>query len=206
MRGVRLEADAFAERWPWEPITPRDVGPVLRGLPVSWWIAGGTAIELFLGRPTRRHLDLDLAILRRDQFALWHHLTGWEICVAHPDRKLEHWDGRALELPTKRFWARPRPGEPWWFDGHLAEARGDSWVFADDERVSLPLSRLGRATDEGLPYLAPEVALFYKLINPTPKAKADFRATRPRLSADSVVWLREALELVRPGHPVVPLL
>ena len=70
----------------------------------------------------------------------------------------------------------------------------------------LPLSRLGCATDEGLPYLAPEVALFYMLINPMPKAKADFRAARPHLNPERRDWLRAAFALVLPDHPVLPLL
>jgi hypothetical protein len=206
IRDMRLEADAFAGLWPWEPITPHDVAQLLRGLPASWWIAGGAAIELFLGRRTRRHYDLDLAILRPDQLALRRHLAGWELCVASPDRRLEQWDGRALELPIERFWARPEPGAPWWFDGHLEEVRDDRWVYRRDERIWLPLSRFGCRTVDGLPYLAPEVALFYMLINPMPKAKTDFRAACPHLSPERRDWLRAALALVQPGHPVLPLL
>jgi hypothetical protein len=206
MRDMRLEADAFAGLWPWEPITPADIAELFRGLSVSWWIAGGTAIELFLGRPMRRHYDLDVAILRPDQLALRRHLAGWDMCVAYPDRRLERWDGCALELPTERLWVRPRPGAPWWFDGHLEEVRDDRWVYRGDERISLPLSRLGRKTDHGLPFLAPELALFYMLINPMPKAKADFQAARPHLTIECRAWLRGALALAVPGHPVLPLL
>ena len=206
IRHVRLEADAYAGLWPWEPITPDDAAELLRGLRVPWWIAGGAAIDLFLGRPTRRHYDFDLAILRPDQLAFRRHLAGWDLCVASPDRHLEPWDGGALELPIERFWVRPKPGAPWWFDGHLEEVRDDRWVYRGDERVWLPLSRLGCATDEGLPYLAPEVALFYMLINPMPKAKADFRAARPHLNPERRDWLRAAFALVLPDHPVLPLL
>lgn len=203
---MSVGAPAFAGLWPWEPITPRDVAELLRPLRVPWWIAGGSAIELFLGRETRRHYDLDVAILRRDQLALRRHLAEWDLCVATPERRLERWDGQKIELPVARFWARPRPGAAWWLDGRLEEARDDRWFYRNHELISLPLSQFGCTNEEGIPFLAPEVTLFYMLIYPTPKAKADFLAVHRHLRLASREWLHRALELVAPGHPVLPLL
>jgi Aminoglycoside-2''-adenylyltransferase len=203
---MTLEDRAFAGLWPWEPITPNDAAEVFRELPVPWWISGGWAIELFLGGPTRHHYDLDLAVLRSDQRVLRRHLADWDLHVALPDRRLEPWDGRFLEPPIARVWIRPARGAPWLCDSYLEEARDDRWVYREDERVSLPLERLGRTTEEGIPYLSPEIVLFYMLVRPTPKAKADFLAARPKLSQESRAWLRRALELAHPGHPVLPLL
>ena len=203
---MSLKDPAVAGLWPWEPITPGDVADVLRGLPVPWWISGGWAIELFLGEQTRHHLDLDVAVLRRDQLALRRHLADWDLHFATPERRLEPWDGHVLEPPIARIWVRRARGAPWLCDGYLEEARDERWLYRDDERVSLPLSQLGRMTDEGLPFLSPEIALFYMLVRPTPKAKADFLAASPRLSAASRTWLRQSLEIAWPGHPVLPLL
>ena len=203
---MSLEEHAYAGLWPWELVTPRDVAEALSGLAVPWWIAGGAAIELFLGRTTRRRYDLDLAVLRRDQLALRQHLADWDLHLATPERRLFPWDGRFVELPIARFWVRRRPGAPWWLDGRLEEARDDRWFYRLDERVSLPLSEFGRVTDEGIPFLAPEVALFYMLINPTPKAKADFLATQKHLGPTSRAWLGHALAACHPGHPLLPLL
>jgi len=203
---VSLEEHAYAGLWPWELVTPRDVAEVLSGLAAPWWIAGGAAIELFLGRATRRRYDLDLAVLRRDQLALRQHLADWDLHLATPERRLYPWDGQFVELPIARFWVRQRAGAPWWLDGRLEEARGDRWFFRDDERISLPLSEFGRVTAEGVPFLAPEVALFYMLINPTPKAKADFLATQQHLAPEGRAWLGQALAACHSGHPLLPLL
>ena len=35
--------------------------------PAPWFIAGGWAIDLFLGRKTREHADVDFALSRLDQ-------------------------------------------------------------------------------------------------------------------------------------------
>jgi Aminoglycoside-2''-adenylyltransferase len=50
----------------WRPWRPREVAAFFAMLPIPWWIAGGWAIDLFLGRQTRRHEDIDVLILRQD--------------------------------------------------------------------------------------------------------------------------------------------
>jgi len=40
-----------------------------------WFIAGGWAVDLFLGRVTRSHKDIEIAIVRADQGALRAYLS-----------------------------------------------------------------------------------------------------------------------------------
>ena len=112
------EDAAWAGLWPWEEITPSDVADVLRGLPVPWWISGGWAIELFLGRRTRRHYDLDVTILRRDQLALRRHLATWDLHFATPKRGLAKGEGCFLESPIERNWNRRAPRAPCFCDSN----------------------------------------------------------------------------------------
>ena len=51
---------------------------VLHSLRRPWFVAGGWAIDLFLGRETRNHQDIDIAIFREDQFELRRHLANWK--------------------------------------------------------------------------------------------------------------------------------
>lgn len=51
----------------WEPLSVEEVVDLMSGLQVPWWIAGGWAIDLFLGRQTRAHGDTDVLIRRDDQ-------------------------------------------------------------------------------------------------------------------------------------------
>ncbi|MGH9027589.1 MAG: nucleotidyltransferase domain-containing protein, partial [Acidimicrobiia bacterium] len=44
--------------WAWEPLRPTDLRGLLADLRATWWIAGGWALDLFLGRQTRTHEDL----------------------------------------------------------------------------------------------------------------------------------------------------
>jgi hypothetical protein len=64
----------------------------------------------------------------------------------------------------------------------------------------MPYSELIERTAEGIPYGRPEVVLLYKAKHTRPKDDADFAAALPLLDAARRDWLRDALELVHPGH------
>jgi hypothetical protein len=50
----------------WEPLTPEQVAQLLRGVEIPWWIAGGWALDLFMGRQTRAHNDIEISVFRGD--------------------------------------------------------------------------------------------------------------------------------------------
>ena len=66
----------------WKPLRPEQVRPRLAAVGVPWWIAGGWALDLHLGRQTRPHADLDVGLLRADQQAVFEALADWELFVA----------------------------------------------------------------------------------------------------------------------------
>ena len=47
---------------PWDPWRPADIARLPAGVTVPWYVAGGWAIDLFIGRQTREHGDLEIAI------------------------------------------------------------------------------------------------------------------------------------------------
>jgi hypothetical protein len=180
----------------WERLHPRDVAGLLMGLDAHWWIAGGWALDLFLGTETRDHGDVDVAILRRDQLALRDLLRTWDLRYATPERTLVPWDGQRLALPIHGVWARRshEPSAPWTFEVLLNEHDGDRWVYRRDARVSRRVADLGEERD-GIPFLRPEVVLLYKSQHPD---DADFETVLPHLDEAARAWLRGALG---PRHP-----
>jgi len=195
------EVGDYGFLWAWELLTPAEVGPILTNFKRPWWIAGGWAVDLFLGRETRRHDDMDIAVLRGDQVALYQCLEGWDLQYATPEHKLKIWDGRRLDLPIHGIWAR-RSREataPWTCELLLNEHREDSWVFRRDHAVALPLDEIGAET-EGIPYLRPEIVLLYKAGESSPKNDRDFSLIRERLTQDQVRWFKNALAACYPMH------
>lgn len=191
-------------RWgPWEPASPAEVAEIFAGCQVCWWIAGGHAIELAAGRPVREHGDIDVLLLRRDQLAVQRALPGWQWQAADPPGRLRPWrPAEQLPVGVHDIWCRPGPGQPWRIQIMLDESCGDDWVSRRDQRVRRPLTSLGSVTAEGVPYLAPDIQLFYKGKAPRPKDEIDFAAVLPILSVPQREWLADALSLVYgPRHP-----
>jgi hypothetical protein len=70
-----------------------------------------------------------------------------------------------------------------------------------DRRVPRAVDkRLIEHTDDGIPYLRPEVVLLFKAKWTRPKDEDDLRDTLPLLDASRRALLGEWIALVHPGH------
>lgn len=197
---------AMAIEDPWQGLPVDEVAALLDGLPVRWWIAGGWAIDLFVGSSTREHRDVDVAVLRPDQLSVQAHLDGWDLRVAH-DGRLTRWaPGRLLAPHEHGIWARPNPASPWRLELLVDDVVDGQWGYRRNPAVRLPLDRLGRRTATGLPYLRPEVVLLYKAKRPRAPDEHDAGVTIPRLSRSERAWLAAAIVRDRPDHHWPPLL
>jgi aminoglycoside-2''-adenylyltransferase len=195
-----------------EPPAPRPAGPppapvvyvreLLAGFGATWFLCGGWAVDAWLGRQTRDHDDVDIAVFRDDERAIFDHLAGWHL-IAHDTPDADHtdpWDGRPLKFPAHihtHFHAR--------FDleFHLNERSGRDWIFSREPRVAMPLRRSIRRSAWGMPTAVPEVVVFYKAVaykDLRPRDEHDFLALLPHLTEKERRWLWEAVSLVHPGH------
>jgi hypothetical protein len=189
---------------------PLRVAALMSGYDNPWFVAGGWAIDLFLGRIRRRHKDLDFTIFRRDQLALQEHLAGFELKkLAGPDggEYIDPWQqGEFLELPIHQVWIEMGPDGWPTLEALLSETEGEEWWWRKNPQIRRPLSRLGRTSPIGVPYLSPEVVLLYKSRhmlddNPPPNDQIDFEDTVDLLDPEGRAWLRDTLETWFPGHP-----
>jgi aminoglycoside-2''-adenylyltransferase len=162
-----------------------------------WGIAGGWAIDLFIGHQSRPHIDIDIAVMRADQQQLRSQLSGRvEKVVEH--RRAKWSPTEVLDLPVHEIHVT-------WGDGYQVELllneqdkEAREWVFRRDWRIRRPLA--ATFTTSGVPHLSPEIVLLYKAKAPSPKDDADFHAALPHLREDQCLWLREALDVTAPGH------
>jgi hypothetical protein len=172
---------------------------MLAGMTVPWYVAGGWAIDLFLGRQTREHGDLEIAIPAPAFAAIRDALAGYEFDVVGSGLR---WP---LDSPAFRVmyqtWVREPGTGVYRADVFREPERGGAWVCRRDESISLPYEDVIRRTGDGIPYLVPEIGLLFKAKwAAEPKNQADFAATAGLLSQDAAGWLRRALQRVHPGH------
>jgi hypothetical protein len=192
----------YPNLWEWEEFDPPRLLEVMRDFAAPWWVAGGWALDLWLGRRTRDHQDLDIAVLRGDQRKLYATLRRWEMYYATTDhRLLPLRPGQWLEPPLHGVWARRAPDAPWLCEFLLNEHDGAAWLYPRNPAVRMPLAEMGSVISGGISILKPEIVLLYKAHERSGKDEADFRAALPHLWPSATAWLVRALEETTPGHP-----
>ncbi|WP_052849251.1 nucleotidyltransferase domain-containing protein [Streptomyces avicenniae] len=186
----------------WDPAPVREVAARFSGSGASWWVAGGFAIELAVGRRIRDHGDVDVLLLRPDQFAAQRALPGWEWWAADPPGSLRPWAPEEVLPPEVHdVWCRPGPGAPWRVQIMIDESHGEEWVSRRDPRVRRPIGTLGTTSADGVPFIAPDIQLYYKAKAPRPKDEEDFEAALPVLTARQRRWLADAIAGTYGPHP-----
>jgi hypothetical protein len=184
----------------WEPTQPRDAPKLLAGLTSPWWVAGGWALDLFLGRESRPHKDLDVGILRRDAPRVIEALPGWEFFQAQDDI-LRRLVDREPNPRVNSLWCRLQGASRWVLELMLDDCAGDDWVFRRHKDIRRPLAAAIRFDATRIPYLAPEIQLLYKAQRPRPGDHADFHSVAPRLDDGGRSFLHDALARIDPHHP-----
>ena len=185
----------------WQPVTPDQAADLLVGFPDPWWLAGGWAIDLFAGRTTRSHGDMDIALLRGSEPALRAHFAGWDVQIAH-NGAFEAWSGEILDPTRHQFWSRRQANGPWVLEVLLEDHSDGLWHFRRHASVVLPVKDLTRRNDAGVPYLCPEITLLYKAKSSDEVRNArDFETAAPLLDDNARRWLLRSLKEAHPGHP-----
>ena len=187
----------------WDAWRPEGVGRLLSGVRAPWYVAGGWAIDLFLGGERRPHEDLEIAVpaARFDELA--EALRDFELfVVTGPGEAVPLALARDRLAETHQTWVREPATKAWRLDVFREHSAGDTWICRRDPSIRLPFARLIEWTDGGIPYGRPEVVLLFKAKrSDEEKNRSDFAAALPRLGPDRRRWLRDALKRVHPGHP-----
>ena len=175
-----------------------------------WFLCGGWAVDAWLGRVTREHADVDVAVFHDQQTALYQHVAAG-VPIGHDDNvddsTQEPWAGRWLDVPAHIHMTAP--GIEW--DFQLCEREGSDLVLRREPLHRLPLERAAGMTGWEVPALTPPVIVYYKAIAPTwrnvprdaPRAHdaLDFERLVPLLDVDDRAWLVECIGAVDASHP-----
>jgi len=192
--------DSFAAAGPWKSTQPEAARFWFQQVDAPWWIAGGWALDLFVGHQTRTHGDLDIGILRRDAVGILSNLPSWEFFEAKNGELLRLLPGTLPRPEVNSLWGRPIGSELWVTELLLDEADGDKWLFRREPRISRPISTITRRDPRGIPYLTPEIQLLYKARASRPRDFGDFKVVLPLLDTGARLWLQRSLMDFDPKH------
>lgn len=187
----------------WAPWTPAHVAELLEDVEAPWYVAGGWAIDLYLGEQRRKHEDLEIAVPNSRFEELAETLDAFELFVITGENEaMPYRDARIRLADTHQTWVREPATELWRLDVLREPSDGDTWIFRRDETIRLPYAHVIERTADGIPYGRPEIMLLFKAKHePYTKDTGDFEAVLPRLDGARREWLAAAVSRMYPDHP-----
>jgi Aminoglycoside-2''''-adenylyltransferase. len=186
----------------WIPLTVSEIHEVFFKLPIQWCIAGGWALDLHYGSQTREHSDIDVIITRRDQLTVFDCLSPDWILYRAEQGKLTLWNGEYLEK-TNDIWVCKNNMSPWAFQLMIVDTENDYWVYKRNKAIRRPIDELFLMTNDGIPYLRPEIQLLHKGGSSEIREKdlADLKTMLPLFLPQEKEWLKSCLAIQFPqGH------
>ncbi|HEY6746899.1 MAG TPA: hypothetical protein VI357_14405 [Mycobacteriales bacterium] len=199
--GIELspaDLDALGARWSscW---SPGEVAERLAGVATPWYVAAGWALDLFRGRQTREHGDIEIGVPAAGFPEIRDRFRGYAFDAAGSGRI---WPdaGPDVLAAVHQTWLRDPATGDYLVDVFREPHDGGTWICRRDEAIRRPYQEIIRRTPGGIPYLAPEFVLLFKAKATRPKDQADFDATVPHLTADGRAALAGLLAQVHPGH------
>ncbi|MEV7901916.1 nucleotidyltransferase domain-containing protein [Streptomyces anulatus] len=192
------EIEALDARWS-SSWTPGEVAQRLSGIGTPWCVAAGWALDLFRGRQTRDHGDIEIAIPEAGFPEVRDRFPGYVFDAVGSGRIWE--DASPEELAAvHQTWLRDPATGNYVLDVFREPHDGDTWICRRDETIRLPYREIVHHTRDGIPYLAPELVLLFKAKHTRPKDRRDFDATVPHLTGAQRATWAELLARVHPGH------
>ncbi|MEW2514519.1 hypothetical protein [Streptomyces sp. NPDC046870] len=199
--GVELspdEIEALPARWSscW---TPSEVAQRLAGISAPWYVAAGWALDLFRGTRTRAHGDIEIAVPAASFPEVRHRFPGYVFDAVGSGRIWEDATPEALAAVHQTWLRDPATGN-YLLDVFREPHDGDTWICRRDESIRLPYGDIVHHTQDGIPYLAPELVLLFKAKHARQKDQADFEATVLHMTSAQRETLAGLLARVHPGH------
>lgn len=192
------EIEALDARWS-SSWTPGEIAQRLSGIGTPWCVAAGWALDLFRGRQTRDHGDIEIAIPEAGFPEVRARFPGYVLDAVGSGRIWE--DASPEELAAvHQTWLRDPATGNYVLDVFREPHDGDTWICRRDETIRLPYREIVHHTRDGTPYLAPELVLLFKAKHMRPKDRRDFDVTVPHLTGAQRATLAELLARVHPGH------
>ena len=187
------------------PYQPLEILSLLEAAPFRWWITGGWSIDLFLGKQTRSHFDIDVAIARSDHLNAQSYLNRWDFWSTmrndEGDIVLNRWViGHSLGIEIPGVWARESQNAPWRFEFLFQEINDGIWTFRYNDSVQHSVEEIGGYSPVNIPFQLPEISLLLKALRLRDIDEEDFQRVLPHLNHRQREQLSIDIRKIQPQH------
>ncbi|HJE24752.1 MAG TPA: amino acid transporter [Methylorubrum populi] len=184
----------------WDAWTPHELRQRLREVIVPWYVAGGWALDIWHGKQTRVHEDLEFVALRHDADHFRNILYELDF-FAVKDGIIEYLPP-SVPVPSdvSQIWGGDMQRGVWRVDLMIEQGAPDLWVYKRNQAIKMARSDAVRVSEGGIPYLAPMIVVLFKAKHCRDKDRADFELCLPKFSAcemeQLIIWLND----LHPNH------
>jgi hypothetical protein len=196
--GIELSPAEISARWS-SSWSPSEVAGHLAESTTPWCVVAGWALDLFHGRQTRDHGDIEIGVPAGSFAEIRSHFRGLVFDAVG--------GGLIWQDPTPdqlaavhQTWLRDPATGNYLLDVFREPHARDTWICRRDKSIRFRYGEIIQHTKDGLPYLAPELVLLFKAKHARPKDQADFDLTVPQLTPAQRKRLSELLSRTHPGH------
>ncbi|WP_297083587.1 nucleotidyltransferase domain-containing protein [uncultured Demequina sp.] len=182
---------------PWAPLAVEALASLLAPADARWWLAGGVALDRWVGAPIRPRENIDISTMPGDLTALLAVLPPhWSAWAPDGDEVMPLADAPE-DAAVQPVLIRDDDAGAWVLRVNIEDGAPRAWVYRRDARLQLPWDRAVLDLD-GVPTGAPEVQLVWKCFSPRPVDDVDKDAVLPTLSEEARTWWERALLTVHP--------
>jgi hypothetical protein len=199
-----------AKRWDGPPVetwsmawTPDQAADALEGVSAPWAVAGGWALDLWLGAQTREHGDLEIAVPTAFFSEIQARLEalGLKLFTNDEGEVIALGPGAAPAGRGFQTWVADPAVNRWRMDVFSEPGDAQTWIYRRTGELSAPRAWASGRTPAGIPYVAPQIVLLFKAKAMRDKDQADFALVAPLLSPEARTWLAAALRTIKPDCP-----
>lgn len=175
----------------WKPWTIEKIKTTFNDF--EWILAGGFALELFVGKNYRNHADIDILVARENQKKLFDSIDESKIFIAKDGKLTAFEKNRFYEFPFQDVWILDDDLLSWCLQVMLYDVEEGLWIYKREKSIKLRNDFLFWEK-EGIKIIKPEIQLLYKSKSIRPKDEKDFQIVKEKLDESAKKWLNDALK------------
>lgn len=140
------------------------VAKIMDASHLEWFVIAGWALDLFVGRKTREHKDIEISIWRDQSTSLFDTFRKQRIDMVTGHKRYEILKKDSVIDRRGHLVIRDNSIDGQTFDIELftTTRQNGRWIFRKEEDVLLPLGEAILTASCGTQYLAPQLVLLYK--------------------------------------------
>jgi hypothetical protein len=167
--------------------TPDQAAAALAGVSAPCAVAGGWALDLWLGEQTREHEDLEITVpaVFFPEVRARLEGRGLQLFSIEQAEAIALGPGDAPGPRGHQVWVMDPAVNGWRMDAFREPGDPETWIYRHTGELSAPRAWASGRTAGGIPYTAPQIVLLFKAKATRDKDQRDFDLAAPRLSSEA---------------------